>query len=247
LLDNVLDVWTKDYSPIQVGPRKFAQFRYEPNYLKESPDLRTGRDVAEQFIDLGECEHSEINLDGGNVVASRNKAILTDKIYRENPTWERSKLRDELRRILQVDQIVVIPGEPWEPIGHADGLVRFVNDNTVLASDYSNVNADFGKRLIKALSRHGLSIELVPYFSEESYTDGIQSAVGCYVNFLYTEKVVIVPAFGCEQDYTAFSRLKALILDVPVVSLECKNLARAGGIYNCVSSGFRSATQNLDH
>ena len=65
------------------------------------------------------------------------------------------------------------------------------------------------------------------------------SAVGCFANFLHTEKVMIVPAFGTETDQIALNRLKALIPDVPVVSLDCTNLAREGGILNCVSASFR--------
>ena len=72
LLANVRDQWARDYCPIQVGPRAFVEFRYEPDYLKDNPELRTGREVAGQVHELGECQHCDINLDGGNVVASRN-------------------------------------------------------------------------------------------------------------------------------------------------------------------------------
>src|ERR1700722_9393270 len=80
LLDNVRDVWVKDYAPIQVGPRKLVKFRYEPDYLKDDPTFRTGTAVVESFRDVGDSHRSTINLDGGNVVASRNKAILTEKV-----------------------------------------------------------------------------------------------------------------------------------------------------------------------
>jgi agmatine deiminase len=239
LLANVRDIWARDYSPIQVGPRAFVQFRHEPDYLKENPELRTGREVAGQFCELGESSDCDINLDGGNVVASRHKAILTDKIYRENPDWERSELRDELRRVLQVEQLIVIPREPYDPIGHADALVRFINEDAVLVNDYAKVDPAFGDRLVKALRRHGLAIELIPYSHERRSTDGIPSAIGCFANFLRTENVAIVPAFGIKDDQIAMNRLKTLIPDVPVVSLDCTNLAREGGIFNCVCATYR--------
>ena len=239
LLENVRDIWARDYSPIQIGPREFVQFLYEPDYLKDNPDLRTGREVAGQFHEFGECHHCDINLDGGNVMASRNRAILTDKIHRENPKWDRGQLRDELRRVLQVEQIVVIPREPYDPIGHSDAMVRFINEDTVLVNDYADVDPTFGNRLVEVLHSHGLAIEFIPYFHERRSTGGIPSSVGCFTNYLRTEKVVIVPAFGTNQDQIALSRLKALIPDVPVVSLACTNLAREGGILNCVSASFR--------
>jgi agmatine deiminase len=239
LLAHVRDLWARDYCPIQVGPRAFVHFRYEPDYLNDNPELRTSREVAGQFLELGECRRNDINLDGGNVVASRNKAILTDKIYRENPDWKRSELRDELRRVLQVEQLIIIPREPYDPIGHADAMVRFINEDAVLVNDYAEIDPTFGDRLVNALRRHGLAIEFITYSHERRSTDGIPSAVGCFTNFLRTEKMVIVPAFGTEDDQIALNRLKALIPDVPVVSLDCTNLAREGGVLNCVSASFR--------
>jgi agmatine deiminase len=242
LLTNVKDIWARDYCPRQIGPDEFLQFRYEPDYLKDHPELRTGREVGDLFHELGECRHSDINLDGGNVVASRSKVVVTDKIYRENPSWDRSKLRDELRRVLKVEEVIVIPKEPYDPIGHADAMVRFINDDTVLVNDYAEVDPAFGTRLVNVLCRHGLAIELLTYFHEQRTTDGIPSAFGCYTNFLRTEKVVIVPAYAAEHDQKALDRLKDLMPDVPVVPLDCTNLAREGGVLNCISASFRRSS-----
>ena len=48
--------------------------------------------MVRSFADLGDCIVSPIVLDGGNVVSSRTKAILTDKIYKENRTWKQAEL-----------------------------------------------------------------------------------------------------------------------------------------------------------
>lgn len=129
--------------------------------------------------------------------------------------------------------------EPYDPIGHADALVRFINEDAVLVNDYAEIDPAFGNRLVNVLLGHELAIELIPYFYEQRPSDGIPSAVGCYANFLFTEKVVIVPVFGTEHDRKALSRLTALIPGVPIVSLDCTNLAREGGILNCISASFR--------
>jgi agmatine deiminase len=106
-------------------------------------------------------------------------------------------------------------------------------------NDYSKVDPGLGERLRKVLHRHGLAIETVPYFHEKRSNEGIPSAVGCYANFLRTERVVIAPVFGSKHDETAMNKLKALIPNVPIVSLDCTNLAREGGILNCISAGCR--------
>jgi agmatine deiminase len=246
LLENVRDIWARDYCPIQIGPGEFVKFRYESNYLKENSELRTGRDVAEQFRELGACRYCALNLDGGNVVASRNKAILTDKIYRENPDWERSKLRDELRRVLQVEKLIVVPKEPSDQFGHSDSLVRFINESTVLVNDYSGIDQPFGNRLAKALWRHGLSTELIPYCPEQQSTAGIESAVGCYTNFLRTKKVLVAPIYGTKIDHVALNKLQSVFRGTRIVTLDCTHLAREGGVLNCISASFCSPTQTSD-
>ena len=52
------------------------------------------------FRGLGRCRRSSIVLDGGNIVASRTKAIVTDKIYKENRGWSRAELRDKLQELV---------------------------------------------------------------------------------------------------------------------------------------------------
>ncbi len=239
LLKNVRDIWVADYSAIQVDRGKLVKFRYDPDYLKDQPDLKTGDLVSKCFRDLGNCRRSPIVLDGGNIVAARNKAIVTDKIYRENPAWKRVRLRDQLRQLLQIDELIVIPKEPYDPIGHADAVVRFISDDAVLVNDYSKVDPAYGHRLVQLLIRHKLEIETIPYVHERRSTAGIPSAVGCYVNFIRTKHVVVAPIFGAKTDQSALDKLNAVFHPVPVIPLECKNLAREGGVLNCIAASYR--------
>ena len=244
LLDNVRDIWARDYAPLQVDLDRLVKFRYDPDYLRDQPDLRTGEELVQSFEDLGSCSRSPIVLDGGNVIGSRTKAIVTEKIYRENPDWPRPKLRDKLQQLLQVDQIIVIPKEPYEPFGHADAMVRFIDEDRVLVNDYAPIDLGFGERLNTVLRRHELSIETVPYAPEERVNGGIPSAVGCYINFLHTQHVVIVPVFGIDQDGIALGKLKASLSGVPVIPLDCTHLARGGGVLNCVGATYHTGMRS---
>ena len=152
LLSKVKDIWARDYCPIQIGPERLIKFRYDPDYLKDKPGLRTGDEVLQCLRGLGRCHRSGIVLDGGNIVASKTKAILTDKIYKENSALSRSELRDKLQKLLQVDQLIVIPKEPADLFGHADGMVRFIDEQSVLVNDYSKVHPDFGEKLVEGPS-----------------------------------------------------------------------------------------------
>ncbi len=242
LLDNVRDIWTRDYAPLQIASDSLVKFRYDPDYLRNESDLRTGEEVVQSFGDLGSCSRSPIVLDGGNVVGSRTKAIVTDKIYTENLSWSRPDLREALQKLLQVKQLIVIPKEPYDPIGHADAMVRFIDEDWVLVNDYTQTDPAFGERLNAVLDAYNLSIKTIPYAPEEFVNAGIPSAVGCFVNFLHFQNVVIVPVFEIDQDRTAIEKLKEVFAPVPVIPLPSTGLAREGGVLNCVGATYRTAS-----
>ncbi len=239
ILSQVRDIWTRDYCSIQVLPKTFVKFRYDPDYLRNEPELRTGDEVLESLQDLGWCSRSSITLDGGNVVGSKDKAIVTDKIYRENPGWLRPNLRAKLEKLLHVDQLIVVPREPFDPIGHSDAMVRFIDDQTVLVNDYSQVDPAFGDRLNQVFRRHGVKIEHIPYYHEKKTVAGIPSAVGNYANYLRTENVLIVPVYWNQHDDEALRKLESVFAGLPIVPLNCTDLARAGGVLNCVCASYR--------
>lgn len=200
--------------------------------------MKTGDEVLDSLRGVSWCDRSSVTLDGGNVVGSKSKAVLTDKIYRENPGWLRSDLRAKLGKLLHVEQMIVIPKEPFDPIGHSDAMVRFVDEQTVLVNDYSRVDPAFGERLTRVLRRHGLTVELLPYDHEKKTVAGIPSAVGNYTNFLRTNNVLVAPVYGADDDAAALQKLEAVFAGLPVVPIDCTDLAREGGVLNCVSASY---------
>jgi agmatine/peptidylarginine deiminase len=235
LLKDTRDIWVRDFMPVQAAAGDFVLFRYRPDYLRGHDGLVTA-DAARSVVPPGgRLRRSAINLDGGNVVASGKKAILTDKVYRENPGRERPSLRAELTGVLRAE-LVVVPQDPDDIIGHADGVVRFIEDGLVVLNDYREVCPSYGKRLESALRRGGLAIERLPHFYLDEECDGTPSAVGCYVNFLRVGGLVVVPAFGVPQDDLAYRALERLLPGARVVPLRCEILAqKGGGVLNCVS------------
>ena len=106
-------------------------------------------------------------LDGGNVVRWGSRCLVTDKVFRENPGVDRDDLLGRLREALRVEDLIVIPKEPYDVVGHADGVVRFLDDRLVVINDYSKVAPWYGKRLGSILRRAGLEWVVLPYQPEE--------------------------------------------------------------------------------
>lgn len=229
------DIWVRDFLPVQVREGRFAKLRYQPDYLRGFPDLVTGNEVLAHLPQLGECPMSELVVDGGNLVGSQKIVILTDKVFRENPSHSPATIVSALRTLLEVEQLIVIPADPYDEIGHADGVLRFLDEDTVAVNDYSAVNPDYGRQLSDVLGRHGVRIEELPHFVENHEQDGISSAVGNYVNFLRVQDLVIVAAYGRAEDAELAQRLTDLLPGTAIVPLPCLELAREGGVLNCVS------------
>lgn len=242
LLRGTKDLWVRDFCPIQIDRDRFVKFRYQPDYLEGYEDRMTGESVCRSIPYLQDYIRSSINLDGGNVIAAPTRVILTKKVVAENPEYHRqSALRKELERLFQVDECIFIPKEPFDLIGHSDGIVRFINDETVLVNDYSGIDKDYGRRLRTVLTKHRFEIEELPYFIENKREQGIDSAVGCFINYLRTENVIVMPTFGTRHDDNAICRLEKLFPGTPVVPLRCEELACKGGVLNCCTWSLRTS------
>jgi agmatine deiminase len=229
------DIWCRDYMPVQVGEGEFVRFRYEPDYLRGHEHLITRPGDVGLIPEIGQCVDSGIVLDGGNVVRWGSQCIVTDKVYRENPGVDRTDLRDRLREALQVEDLIVIPKEPYDVVGHADGVVRFLDDRLVVINDYSVVAPNYGERLVSILKRAGLEWVEVPYRPDDASHDGIPSAVGCYANFLMVRGLVILPSYGRDEDGPSCRVIEENTSGLAVVPLDCTGLARGGGVLNCVT------------
>ncbi|HLX54297.1 MAG TPA: agmatine deiminase family protein, partial [Aquella sp.] len=139
LLSNTKDVWAIDYMPIQIDKNNFIQFVYNPDYLRDTIKWsRTISDVDKicNSINLSP-KKSNIILDGGNVIKTVDKVIMCDKVLIENPTIKENDLISELQNLFQIDKLVFIPTNLSDFTGHADGMVRFYDNNTVIINDYS--------------------------------------------------------------------------------------------------------------
>jgi agmatine deiminase len=239
VIHGAADIWCRDYMPVQLDCNRFIQFRYDPDYLRQDPSLRTEDGAA--LLGLRDCGRADLVVDGGNVVRWADTAILTDKVYTENPRHERPALRRELRRLLEVDRLVIIPKEPGDVVGHSDGVVRFVDGGTLLVNDYRSVDPAFGRRLAEAL----VGFEVVPFPYRPSDQPGpdpnVPPATGVYANFLQVGGMVLCPTFGQPADDEALAVLGRCFPTAALIPVPCSELAMEGGLLNCVTWNVRAA------
>jgi agmatine deiminase len=237
------DIWCRDFMPVQVDNETFCRFTYDPDYLRDDQRLITPA-ASCRLRTMRKYRKARLVVDGGNIVSAVSRAILTDKVYTENSGRNRREIRRMLEDALQAE-CIIIPRPPFDPVGHADGVVRFLDEDTVLVNDYRAVDDAYGRKVRAILRRHRLECVPVPYFIENRVTDGIPSAAGCYINYLRTEKQLVLPVFGIARDAAAIRRFESLFPGMRIIPLQCTDLAREGGCLNCVSWTIRSRPEKL--
>ncbi|MDY4255273.1 MAG: agmatine deiminase family protein [Oscillospiraceae bacterium] len=230
LISNCKDIWLRDFMPIKTKSGKYVSFRYEPSYLEKDSKLRT--DFWEEIapsLSLENIVYSDINLDGGNVVfsPSREKAAISDRIFMENWEYSSAELVQKLEQLLEA-RVVIIPSLRSDMTGHADGMVRFVDENTVVGNR-TGYRYGLEMQIKLTLRNHGIQVCDFPYYESKG-----DSAIGCYLNFLETEQHLFLPVFGVDMDSEAVETAKN-IFNKTIIPVNINEIAKDGGVLNCIS------------
>ena len=235
VLARTKEVWARDYMPLHIGNGKYITFNFAPDYLVEkgSKYITNQKNVI-QDIDLNVVAHLDIVLDGGNLVRCGDKTIMTDKVISENPNIRPLKLIETIENTLNTE-MVLIPWDMEEPFGHADGMVAYIGDGTLLMNNYSQMGKEaesFCKRLHKILDSRFDVMEL-------SYSGRLRKDAWCYLNYVETPKTVIIPGLSkdldCENDRSAVKEFSVIFPKKEVIQVYAAPLVKHGGALHCVT------------
>lgn len=239
-IQNTKDIWCRDYMPVKRCDGKLVQFKFFPGYYN-SPKYISRLTDQNQITTEDKIVSIKSNLivDGGNVITSGNTAILSEKVFKENPLLSRSEITEILKHDMAADKIVFTPVLPYEITGHIDGMLKFLNENTLLVADYSCQSHFWQKRMNTALKNTGFNLIPFPDASsaaaEQKNRDGDYTALGCYINFIVVHNIILLPQFNLQpHDQAALSIIKQLYPNHKVIPVDCREIAVDGGVLNCI-------------
>lgn len=231
-LPDTKDIWARDYMPIQINSTKFIEYRYDPDYLqgdwKGSRDLKTYTDIVCDSLKL-QTEKSDLIMDGGNFVKSSDCIILTDKIVKENRLfYSKNELIKKLQDTFQVDKVVLIPQDKLDIYGHADGMIRFIDNARVLINHFYINDSVIQYRLKQV----GLKSEPLDY--KKKTNDKLNWA---YINFLQTKDLILLPKFDIDEDREAFEQIESYYPDYKgrIAQVEMTKIVEYEGALNCIT------------
>ncbi len=236
-LKSTKDIWCRDYMPIQIDNEEFIQFRYEPSYLKNDLRLQSNPSKVCKANKI-EPKFSNINLDGGNVVNWSNKAIISDRVFDENPEYsDKSKLIRELENLLNAE-IIIIPQINTDMTGHADGMIRFVDQNTILGNDRNQEYKYWIDGINKVCKNHNLKYIDIPFFENREINKKYPyNAIGCYVNYLEVDNLILLPVFEVEgnKDKEVLELFKSIFPNRIIETINYNEIGFFGGLLNCTT------------
>jgi agmatine/peptidylarginine deiminase len=232
LIPKTKDIWARDYMPIQVNGNKFIEYRYDPDYLqgywKGCRDLKTYPDIVCDTLKL-KTEKSDLILDGGNFVKSSNCIILTDKIVKENKhSYTKNELIKKLHDTFKVEKVILIPWDKTEKFGHSDGVLRFIDNDTVLISHYYRTDSI----MLYRLKTGGLKPEFIDFKVKKR-----DKRNWSYINFLQIKDLILLPKFEIDEDGQAFEQIENFYSNYKgkIAQVEMTHIVKFGGALNCIT------------
>lgn len=221
------DIWMRDFMPFLLDDGRLVSYDYDPDYLKDDKysHLRTKIQPLNDHINLV--------LDGGNFVRLLDKAIMTDKIFRENPSKTMSEIIETIKQKCALNELIIIPRQPYDMQGHSDGMVRWIDENSVLVNDFSNESKSFNDRLIRSLKKCGLDIKFMRY-GEDFFSK--KRDWGAYLNFIKIKDILIVPIYGIVDDDVAVEQIKKIYSGCSVETINLSEIIELGGALHCITA-----------
>lgn len=243
LLAGTKDIWCRDYMPIQTSEMRFVFYKYNPDYLQPKHLLRTITDVnsvanINRLRQDGEAVELDLVLDGGNVVKCSDKIVMTEKVFFENKGKSRNRIRQMLEDTFQ-SEIIFLPWDRNEFLGHSDGIVHYIGNNRVLMTNYADFDSAMARRYMRILENH---FEVTPLTFNVKRKHKRSWA---YINFLKIGRLVLVPQLGLPEDEQAMQQISEALPGDNVVGIPALEAVRKGGALNCISWNINTATLRI--
>jgi len=231
-LEECNDYWCRDFMPLQVTKDRFVQFTFNPAYYKSPKYHHLKTDPANLNFDLPGVVKSEIVCDGGNIAYYGSKAIVTGRIFKDNRGLKKEFIIEEMTRLLELESLYVIPSLPYDVTGHADGMVRFIDQHTLFINDarlFTGIN--YWNKLLKSLE----SFNLVLLLNDLHKNDCADDATGDYLNMIMIGNLIFVPEYNNQTDRLAHKLIEKVFQKHTIIPVKANRLASKCGILHCAS------------
>ncbi|MGJ7524161.1 agmatine deiminase family protein [Variovorax sp. GB1P17] len=247
------DNWLRDCGPIfLVDENRIAQtavgFRFNAWGEKYHPHDGCRR-AAQDIATLAQVPlvKSDMVLEGGAFYVDGQGTLLTTESCllhgNRNPRMRKPDIEAELRRMLGVQKIVWLPGNPAEveTDGHVDGIASFTAPARILFNaadpdqgEYHRAMQENRRALELATDAHGRPFEILDLpVPRDAHNYGSARFCDIYSNYILVNGAVISTAFGVPQDAQARQVFARAFPDRRIELLPIDAISLGGGATHC--------------
>lgn len=249
-INSVQDIWIRDYAPIATTTNHNSiKASYNPLYFQKNEKLyaqqddTVGRVLAEKYLNMKitdlVCNSNKVILDGGNFIHNGNGiGITTNRIIADNEWLSIDEIHNTFKEQLGISKLIIIPVEPGDETGHIDGMVRFINETTIVVAAYTEhykEGKDFMDGIAKQLVKDFKVIRITNETPQDQNAMEFPSAYGNYINFLRVGNKIFLPQYGITaKDQNAKEQYEKYF-KVITVDKDIEKLSKLGGVLNCIT------------
>lgn len=247
------DSWCRDHGPAFVVNRNKndrAIVKWQFNAWGEKyPSLKDNA-IGDKIAELYRFKtyRPGIVMEGGSIEVNGKGSLITTKacLLNENRNLKHTDKEIEwyLKEYYGAENIIWL-GEGVEgddTDGHIDDIVRFVNENTIIAaieenkndSNYAALKNNF-ELLKKIKLENGKQPNLVEIPMPLPVDNGKERLPASYANFYICNHAVVVPIFGCKNDDKALQIIQSCFPNRKVQGLYANNVIYGLGSWHCLS------------
>jgi agmatine deiminase len=247
------DSWARDSGPVflsnATGGRAAASFKFTSWGYKYAPYDQDAQLAARVGAHVGvPVIASPLALEGGALACDGEGTLITTETCllnaNRNPGLSKTEVEAELRRVLRVEKVIWLPGDPTEleTNGHIDGIFAYTAPARGLLEEVldpsdprHSILAENRRALELARDARGRRIEFAPIGEAPPGLAVGERYCRSYVNFYIANGAVIAPAYGIAMDATIESTLRRAFPDREIVLLPIGAIAIGGGGFHCIT------------
>jgi agmatine/peptidylarginine deiminase len=243
--------WMRDFFPETVansdGTNQLAAFTYGTQKYPQSAYF--GKHMLKELNNKGLL--SALKIEGGNLLVDEAENLFTtQRVMQANSQLTQVQIEAELKRMLKVKTVTILPALPFESTGHIDIFMKYMGQNIMLIADSKNPEqALVLKQVSEQMQKRGYKVvRLVNGNLDATKT----SLVLTYINSLIVNKLVLIPSYASKDYYTKAAELKQMMesdekakklyesLGYKVIQIPSREMIDYGGSIHCLTKEIHS-------
>ncbi len=255
-------IWVRDWGPFQVTKNNHPSIYYKAKYCYDyypenekvygEKDNNAGYELCNLLSSLNpnaRLEDLDLYWDGGNLTHNEDgTAMITEKLLIDNSSkYSAHQIENILKSKFGFSKVIFIPIEPYDVLGHTDGIVRFISKDKLLLAQYPEqytigneylhqVENLLKKELPSNIQITNLQIEQ----PKDNSSSGVYSAWGNYINFLKVNNKVFFPWYEANNfGEASFKTLQNALPECEIIKMPgVDSLSSMGGVLNCITQTY---------